>query len=269
MKKVLLTLALAAFAFAANAQFVLGGNISVYSDGGTTIYDHVDPVAAGSYNYLERGYNGVNYNSITFMPKIGYNINDNMQVGAKFGLQWIKTKDFTGYRTERIEDDTFEGWYSTTSMAYVFAPYFRYNFATADKFTFFCEAQVTLSFTPNGKAHLYNSAYTDALGFNHPEIDEDVVGYSYKSISSSLTVVPGINYQFNDKFSADLYIDLLGLGFNHFTSTTINDFTVPGRPDDIYETDVTTNSFYLTANTDAQTLADHLNLFRLGFNYHF
>ncbi len=267
MKKVLLTLALAAFAFAANAQFVIGGQIGFTSEGGSTNFVHTDPLAAASYDYVTPGYAEVNTNTITLLPKIGYNLNDKMQVGAKLGITWSKTKDFSGYDAIRSQVEDFEGWTSESSLGFVFAPYFRYNFANSGKFTFFCEAQLTFQLNPNAKRHLYESAYTLG-GINVAEVDEIDETYSFKSTSIALTVVPGINYKFNDKFSADLYIDLLGLGFSHRTTTTFNDLTAGGVAD-TYETTRSYNSFYLMANTDAQTLANHLNLFRLGFNYHF
>lgn len=267
MKKALFTIALAAFAFMANAQFVVGGQIGFYSDGGKTHFNHVDPVAAASYDYNTPGYNEVNYNSFTFLPKIGYNLSDKMQVGAKLGIEWNKTVDHSGYDFIRSQVPEFEGWQSETSLGFVFAPYFRYNFANSGKFTFFCEAQLTFQLNPNAKRHLYESAYTIG-GINVAEVDEIDETYSFKSTSIALTVVPGINYKFNDKFSADLYIDLLGLGFSHRTTTTFNDLTAGGVAN-TYETTRSYNSFYLMANTDAQTLANHLNLFRLGFNYHF
>lgn len=267
MKKALLTLALAAFAFAANAQFVLGGQIDFRSFGGSTAYNHVDPIAAGSYDYVTPGYTEVNTNTLSILPKIGYNLNEKMQVGAKLGFVWNKTKDFSGYDVIRSQVADFEGWTSESSLGFIVAPYFRYNFANSGKFTFFCEAQVALQINPNAKLHTYNSAYTIA-GVNIAEVDEDDLTYSFKSTSIALTIVPGVNYKINDKFSADLYVDLLGLGFTHRTTTTFNDYTVGGVAD-TYETTRNYNDFYLMANCDAQTLRNHLNVFRLGFNYHF
>lgn len=267
MKKALFTIALAAFAFAANAQFVIGGQLGFTSQGGNTHYVHTDPLAAASYDYNTPGYNEWNTNTITLLPKIGYNLNDKMQVGAKLGITWDKTTDFSGYGPIRSQVPDFEGWTSESSLGFVFAPYFRYNFATSGKFTFFCEAQLALTINPNAKRHTYNSAYTLG-GINFAEVDEDDLTYSFKSTSIALTVVPGVNYKINDKFSADLYVDLLGLGFTHRTTTTVNDYSV-GGVEDTYETTRSYNDFYLMANCDAQTLRNHLDLFRIGFNYHF
>ena len=268
MKKVLFTLSLVAFAFAANAQFVLGGQIDFRSQGGNIHYNHVDPITAGSYDYNTPGYSEVNTNTLIVMPKIGYNLNDKMQVGASFGIVWNKTKDFSGYDAIRRQAPEFEGWNSVSSLGFGIAPYFRYNFANSGKFTFFCEAQLAFVFSPNATRHIYESAYTDALGINHAEIDMDDETYSFKGSAISLTVVPGINYKFNDNFSADLYIDLLGLGFTHTSTTQFTDWSAGGVAD-TYETTTSQNEFYLTANCDAQTLNAHLNLFRIGFNYHF
>ncbi len=270
MKKVFLTLALAAFAFAANAQFVVGGNIGFNTTGGSENRNHVDAIAAANYDFTIPGDLGnQNTLTLTILPKIGYQLNDNMQVGAQFGLEYTSTKDFSGYNAIHIQDANFEGWNSTTQNAIVIAPYFRYNLTEFGSFTVFCEAKLNVNITPNAKRHIYESAYTDAFSVNHAEVDADDETYSYKSTVIGLSVVPGLNYKLNDNISVDIYCDLLRLGFTHTNSTTVWDASVGGVAD------VTTvknsyNEFDFAANVNARSVANYFNnIISVGFNYHF
>ena len=85
MKKVLLTLALAAFAFTANAQWVIGGTVSANHDN-----FHTDKYVRGATT-----------TNITLLPKVGYQLNDNMQVGLLFGWTFNYERNYNG------ADDTY------------------------------------------------------------------------------------------------------------------------------------------------------------------
>ncbi len=275
MKKALLTLALAAFAFAANAQFVVGGMIDYNTWGYNNSTENVIGGAAPTTTVIPGSpWSNSNTSSLSILPKIGYNLNDKMQVGVSFGMVWDKVVDYSGYLLEYGAVDNFEGWQKTTQSAIQIAPYFRYNITDFKGFTLFCEAQLAFTFGLNPSIHDYHCAYT-YLGTSFDEADVDLMeGRKDTYTSIAFTVVPGLNYKFNDKFSADLYIDLLGLGFSHRTDKSFRDWNViggapAGTPANTTENVETQNNFYLTANANAQTLRDHLNAFRLGFNYHF
>ena len=275
MKKALLTLALAAFSFAANAQFVVGGQIGYNTWGYNNSTENV--IAGGTPTTIitpGSPWSNTNISSLTILPKIGYQLSDNMQVGLSFGLTFDKTVDYSGYLAEYAAVDDFEGYVTTKQKGIQIAPYFRYNVTEFGNFTLFCEAQLAFTFGLNPSIHDYHCAYT-YLGTSYDAINDDLMeGRKDTYTEIALTIVPGLNYKFNDKFSADLYIDLLGLGFQHRTDKSFRDWNViggapAGTPDNTTETVQARNYFYLTANASAQDLAAHLNMFRLGFNYHF
>lgn len=218
MKKILMTLALAAFAMTANAQFVLGGKLDINHNG-----NHDDDYLGGSAA-----------TNISILPKIGYWLNDNMQIGAQFGWDYTYTRTYAG------ADDTYT---SHPKSAVVIAPYFRYNVANWNNFTVFCEAQlnVTLGLESNQHNFVGGDEFT---GFPVDQSD------NYTSFG--LNVVPGLNYAFNDRISMDIYVNLLGLYCN-MTS-------YEGR---------SSHNWGLMANMNAQDLNAHLNNFSIGFNYAF
>lgn len=248
MKKIVLTIALAAFAFAANAQFVIGGQIGFNTSGGNGWYS----------NFTEFTVPADVHTDLAIAPKFGYNINPQMHVGIVLGFTSSTIKDYSVYDSYYTSPD-FEGWVKTTSTGFYIAPYFRYSFLTANRFTFFAEAQAAYGFIPAVKTHTFRTAIDGVISAR----DETSTGNTTTS-NFSLSIVPGVNYRISNRFSADLYVDLLGLAFT--TSTAHYRSTDDG---DIRESKRTSNSFRCVANLNAETLEDHLGLFRLGFNYHF
>ena len=111
MKKIVLTLALAAFAFAANAQFVIGGQIGFNTDGGNTWNRYT---AAGT-TPTEYIIPHDSYTDFVFAPKFGYNLNEKMHVGITLGFTSEVHKDYSSnyaglYRTYKdgVSDEQVE-----------------------------------------------------------------------------------------------------------------------------------------------------------------
>ncbi len=219
MKKALLTFALAAFAFTANAQWVLGGTIAA---------DHSN-IHANDYT------GGATNNHFEIAPKVGYWLNDNMQIGIQVGWAYDYTRNYVG------NSDT----YNSTSAAGVsgqptidITPYFRYNFANWKNFTVFAEAQLNVGL------HLESS--------NYNTIGSVTTNNGDNFTSIGLAVIPGLNYSFNEHISMDIYVNLLGCYANFATADNWG-----------------SHEFGLGLNMDAQTLNNHLNNFAIGFNYAF
>lgn len=251
---------LVAFAFAANAQFVVGGQIGFNTNGGNNSHENVLGGTTTAWDVPADI-----YSNLTILPKIGYNLNDKMQVGVALGIDYLYSKNYNNVYGSAYTagNDNAEDWSTAKYTDFVLAPYFRYNlFTIGDKMTFFCEAQLAMDFGFKPKF----SEHATAIGML-PAIDTSYTGNT-KTTVIDFTVTPGLNYKINDKFSADLYIDLLGLGYNYRRSNTFVDYSTSSTTMTT-ETTITTSNFYLTANANAQTLNNHLNLFRIGFNYHF
>ena len=222
MKKILLTLALAAFAMTANAQFIIGGNIGVNHAG-----NHDKDFTAGSTATTD----------ISIMPKIGYQLNENMQIGAQLG--W----DYTYNRVYTDPAGNSKTYNSNPQSAIEIDPYFRYNVASWKNFTVFAEAQLGFRMGLESKTH----AFVDGS-----EVAGSPVKNGDNYTQMGLRVIPGLNYSLSDKFSMDIYIDLLS--FVWFTRTDANDNN--------------THGWGLQCNMEAQDLQAHLNNFSIGFNYH-
>lgn len=255
MKKVILTLAAIALAFAANAQFVIGGDLAISANGGHDYFNRTTNATTTEYTTpLDRTFD------FTFAPKVGYQINDNMQVGLGLGFGVGTTRE---YKAAGYVYADFEGWVKTTSFNWYVAPYFRYSWGLTDKLSIFAEAQVTIGGTPYVHTHDFNTAVVDGGITLIPARDIETVGNT-RYFNFGISITPGLNYKFNDHVSADLYIDLAQLGYGLRKSTTIVEVG-----NTVTENDIVNHDFYFGILSSVRTLNTDLSWFRLGFNYTF
>ncbi len=228
-------------AMAANAQFILGGQCGFQTNGNSyndEVLDYSAPVAKAS--------------QLVIAPTLGYQMDSKWQFGASILYELASN---TAYNSVGYLVDDYEGWGKNRQSSFGIAPYARYNVTTSGKWTLFAQCQLGLMWTPKSYTHTYSTT---------PSIDNETYGTT-KDFNLELSIVPGLNYRISDKCSADLYIDLAGLLYNHNVTTNYNDLT---DEDKVTSTDVS-NYFGLVANAAAQDLNAHLGNFRLGFNYHF
>ena len=216
MKKVLLTFALAAFAFTASAQWIAGGQIGFNHQGA-----HDDNYLPGSTSAT----------SFAVQPKVGYNLNENWQIGATIVFGYDYNRAYMG------ADNTYN---SQVDLQFGISPYARYSYGVWKKWSLFVEGSFIFGMSPKSTA--YNVVNGNE---NSTELNNDVTFLG-------VGLVPGMNCKLSDKFSLDLYLDVASISWslvnrNGFSS---HDFTVG-------------------ANFDARTITNYLNNFRIGFNYHF
>lgn len=239
-----------AFAMVANAQFVISGQLGFNTNGGNTHYEAIAPMTTAIDVPANKSMD------FTFAPTIGYMLNDNMQVGVGLIYAMQNTTNYTaapyfaGYEAWDLDKQSFLG----------IAPYFRYYFAEAGNFHFFCEAELGFLVMPKTHFHYVNTTPAP-VGYDNEgdgNISANVI---------SLSITPGVNYKFNDNWSADCYIDLAGLAFTRTTMKTYAGFGA-ADPNELISTDVD-NTFGLNVNAAPQTINAHLNNFRIGINYHF
>lgn len=272
MKKAFLTIALAAFALASNAQFYIGGNIGFGMFNGSTDFTRVQGETTSTWtipnaiaNPGPLSYDALNETmTLSVMPKIGYMLDEKMQFGLAFGIVWDKSKDYSMYANAYRTNENFEGWQSTSQLSVCATPYFRYNLTDIGKLTLFAEAQLGLAFGLTPTVHRFNTEYQDG-NLHHAAVDEDVAGMDYNFIDVSLSVIPGIHYRMSDNLSVDLYVNVLRLGFeykheDYYQDRNLIDNT-PNAPANTFE--------WVVNSTNVLFSAGNSSLFTVGFNYIF
>ena len=181
-----------AFAFTANAQFFVGGNLGLHRDANGAVYDG-----------KTWGEKDVNFD-FTFAPKVGYQFNDVFQVGAKFlwnheeALGYVALSNTPGnanYDKVNYKENNYINMFG-------FGIFARCNVYNAGSLTVFCEADLSMLFG----TWKNSTTFVDGTG-----ADINVDGN--KATAFGVGITPGLNYAFNDHFSMDLYLDLLGISY--------------------------------------------------------
>ena len=210
MKKLFITLAFVAATMFASAQFYVGGNLGLATEGGTYKYE-ANGISISQDQPKSFGF--------TFAPEIGFMFNDNMGVGLQlnFGLNKMTDKDYS--------DPDMTVTYTTKTTSIGFAPYFRYVFAEVDNFKFYADARIEYSID-KPKVKMEASGTT-------VEVD------GAKTTTFGFGIVPGMAYNFTDNISMNCQLNILELGF---TSEKVVD------DQDNYTETIKTNDFGFGVN---------------------
>ncbi len=239
MKKVFLTLALAAFAFAANAQFVVGGSLGFNHQGIKNTNDGKEYWTATPNKTT-----GFNINL-----KGGYQINEDLQAGLLIGFNSTKSVNEQDMgATGSVNNTT-----TIKSHDFRFGVYGRYTCLHFNKISLFAEGQLAIAMG-GGK--------TEVEAANTPTVTTDAP----KTFDLGLKIIPGISYNLTDNLTADLYLNFISLGFNMNKTTTKVAGATPGTEvDDV----VTTTDFGFNATSSQNSITALWNNVSIGVTYRF
>lgn len=238
MKKVFLTLALAAFAFAANAQFLVSGNLGFSNIGVKNTFDGKEYWTGATNKATDFGL-GINF---------GYQITDQIQAGVMVGFDMGTTKaEADPTNTGSVTTTT-----TTNTHTFAFGVYGRYDFIQYNKLSVFAIASMAMDMG-GGK--------TEVETAGAPTVSTDAP----KTFDFGIAVVPGLSYRLTDRLSTEVYFDFIGLAFG-VNKTTTKAVNATGAEVD----DVTTNTYFgLNATTDRDNITALWNTVRIGVTFHF
>lgn len=267
MKKLILIVLLALGLSAAQAQTIFGGTIGgSYSN---TLKD-IHRVDSLDMQFAQPGH----INSLFYiMPKFGYEINENMQAGVAFGAQIAKETTYDTFLLLYEWKPGFEGWRSKTNVMWVVEPYFRYSLPVSERVSLFAELQGHLSGCAKQKNYFYQNdsvrgnIHIPATYNSNPH---DTTWFEpTRTFDWSVAITPGLNIKLGDNCSIDFYLEMFRLAFSQHRVRTFIDHA-PGAAVPNTEEQITLNNqWQLGLNASAQTIADHFNVLRVSFNYHF
>lgn len=242
MKRLFLTIGLMGVFAYCNAQFFIGGNLGVgfsnsgkttetYTLSNTTIKKEVDPDK---------------YFNFYIAPKIGYTINDRMDIGLsiKFGMDQVKTFAI-------ISSDP-QSYKLTKSTDLGLGMFFHYSMIEAGNLSFFLEA--------NTAFNISNSKWESEQSISNTKTT--VSGDGSKTKLFEIGITPGLKYSLNDNLILEFMADVLSIGF---TYSKIEYETDNYKIDDDviyshYKSEKSSNNFGLRANNGT---------FRVGAIYKF
>jgi hypothetical protein len=184
MKKMILAALVAVASLSANAQVWVGGQVG-FSAGKTT----VDGNKQGT---------GANF---TFLPEIGYSINDKFDIAVGIGFTHFNGNgdaylDFNG-----LDDYAYAGLADANRNSFILNPYVRYKFVKSGDFTFFVDGGFAYKFV------------------HYSGIDDNGIGWE-------LGFKPGVAYNISDKVSLVAHVGKLGYDFSKVGDTKTNEFSI-------------------------------------------
>lgn len=219
MKKVILTLTLAAFAFAANAQFIVGGNLGFGGNSNSSVNTNT---TGGTTTTTE--ITGPKDFNFYIMPKFGYQINDKMSAGIILGFShYNDVRTLTSPIAPSLWGSTeYTGTWTTNYNMINVTPYFRYNAMELNNLTLFVEASIPIAFKTADKTVVEEEG-NELLTGNHLTVTTEGTDNRYTSFG--LNITPGLNYALNDHLSLDVYFNAINLGFSVVkTHTSVDNF---------------------------------------------
>lgn len=125
MKKIFLTIALAAMTFSANAQFFVGGEIGLSTTGGNT---------KATFNGQTQTVKNGGVTTITIAPELGYQFSEKFLVGASLGVAPTINTTYTVDNTAT----------KTTTVSWLINPYARYRLAALGNFGVWAQGGLTI-----------------------------------------------------------------------------------------------------------------------------
>jgi len=252
MKRIFLALALAAFAFSANAQFIISANFggSKFS-GDTSIHTQVS-VATSSEN------------DTIIYPTATTNLTAGLKLGYKFGKAQVGVAgSYSMYSLENQPLDptiipmvssqfpnrwTSKGTMSSKYASYTVSPYFRYDLITAGDIALFVELNLFYTATLNPvvqEAHVYNYiTINPSIGFPLDTTNADI---PRTTTQLGARIIPGISWQLSKHAGIELYMDFLSLAYTRTVSKRVDlnyqfNITPMGEYEGLTYTTTTTSS---------------------------
>ena len=242
MKKVLLSLAVVFGMIAsANAQLVVGGGINF---GGGVKSDKTSTAGATSKTS--------NFN-FGISPKVGYLINEKLEVGASLGLSYNENTNYA--QICNMADPANPGKAKNVKesknpyFSWAIKPYARYRFFEVNGFGFWLEGVLSLGTSTEGltKYYAYGSAteydpystydvtgWRDAAGAKAANDLQKPAGHKYSKFNGYFKVQPVITYTINEHWVLDLQLELLSFNIGGSVENTVASTGAPT---------VTTNDF--------------------------
>lgn len=276
MKKILATLILVTFAFAANAQLFVSANIGGrLSSGNTRTNTHVTIVTDSS---VTTNVPLDDIKAFTGGLRVGYKFG-RLQVGVA-GAYNMNTSVFQQVDRSLMPIPSqagysFTGTTTTKTTSFMVAPFIRYDVIQAGDVSLFAEVHAFYSKAndPEHDIHLAVMKGTEPFFSTDSSFTSEL-----NTTALGVQVIPGLTWQLNKYCSVDLYLDFLSLAYASSTTistihnytfnfTGVNDYSITDQS--ITQTTKASSFEGGLHGTPLLTQLGSSNWVRVGFNFTF
>lgn len=212
MKKLFSYVAMLLLPVAVSAQVIVGGSIGITasSEKSTLLVD-------GKVQDLTKNPDGKpSQFGFKIAPKVGYIINDKLEVGASIGLgyshnmMYVTLADKEGENPKAFKDN------KTSNFTWSINPYTRYCLVDVNGFGLWIEGLVSLGTSAAPKTKYYEAEYD---GTKHNENADDLNkkdknAPKYSCFNGGLYIQPVLTYAVTEHFRLEASLDFLGVNLS-------------------------------------------------------
>lgn len=202
-----------------SAQVILGGTID-FSASSTKSSEVTE-----DYEKLQK--NPTDF-SMGIAPKVGYVINDKVEVGLKLDLQYEQTMNYVSLYDEDGENPKSFKDYKQSDFSWAIQPYTRFRCVEANGFGLWIEGLVDLGSVAKTNIKYYAAEYGDdgdewrsekeaAKLNNAPEVGKTT------NFTGGLYIQPVLTYAINEHIRLETSLNFLGFGISGTVNSFIDD----------------------------------------------
>lgn len=200
MKKAVF-LAIMAIGLCANAQFSISTNLAL---------DY------GKTSINETHSNNLHVFSVTPSVRAGYRWNEHFSAGLTFDLAYMHIGEQNNYSNPVLDlynQGTYDYWISE-HLNWLTGVFVRYDISLTQRLALFAEFTAKM-----GKAYGSEKRYNNTTKqLESHEIVTSLYGNLNNTVTcTALQLTPGVSFRFNSHWSAELYLDLLQIGYKNIT----------------------------------------------------
>ena len=208
MKKLFSYVAMLLLPVAVSAQVIVGGSIGITasSEKSTLLVD-------GKVNDLVKNDSRFGFE---IAPKVGYIINEKLEVGASVGLGYDQTMHYVTLADKEGENPKAFKDNKTSNFTWSINPYTRYCLVDVNGFGLWIEGLVSLGTSAASKTKYYEAEYD---GTKHNENADDLNkkdknAPKYSCFNGGLYIQPVLTYAVTEHFRLEASLDFLGVNLS-------------------------------------------------------
>ena len=211
MKKLFSYVAMLLLPVAVSAQVIVGGSIGIDAQGSKA--SSLSKVGDKEVKGMTKGDSDF---GLEIAPKVGYIINDKLEVGASLGLVYNQTMKYASLLDKEGENPKAFKDNKTSTFSWSINPYARYCVVDANGFGLWIEGLVSLGTSAASKVKYYDIEYDGVTHRdNADELNKkDKDAPKYSCFNGGLYIQPVLTYAVTEHFRLEATLNFLGVNLS-------------------------------------------------------